>query len=86
MTDDDLQNYLDELGKEADLEFERERQRQAEAVETFESTIANLMKSGAGTRERAIMWLRTADDDPYLKFDDDYFCHEHGLPYGYLNQ
>lgn len=60
--------------------------REAAAVKEFEELVQHTIEAGARTRENAIKWLFEAENDPYVFADPDYYCHSHGLPYGYFNK
>lgn len=55
------------------------------AVARFEETVAAVIAASAKDRITAIRWLFEAEGDDYIFSDPDYYCHIHGLPYGYFN-
>jgi len=57
--------------------------RQNESIITFEKTVSDTIKSGAGNRETAILWLKDADE--LSGHDDNYFEYCNDLPYGYVS-
>ena len=60
--------------------------REAEAATAFEARVQQTIEAGAKDRETAIRWLFDAENDPYVFGDPDYYCHSHGLPYGYSQE
>lgn len=81
MTEQELEAELDQLSKEAAVQFELEQQQQALAIERFERTVFELISSGAQDAAMALRWLHDAHD---TNGDDDYLCYQLGLPYGYI--
>ena len=75
-------NMLTELGEV----MEAEQNKRDEKVVEFEALIVRTIESGAVDRIQAIEWLRHAEDDDYMKYDDGYFEYTYGLPYGYLKE
>lgn len=53
------------------------------AIIAFETRVDALIACGAGDRETAIRWIFDGADE-YERADKDYFCFNHGLPYGYF--
>jgi hypothetical protein len=64
-------------------EEEQRKINEAEATVRFEAQLADLMKSGARTREAAIAWVHEAEGS---QGDDEYLCFLLGLPYGYFRK
>lgn len=86
MSDAELKDDFDFLVERlAEVQAE-EAAREAAAVKEFEELVQYTIEAGARTRENAIKWLFEAENDPYGFGDPDYFCHAHGLPYGYFNK
>lgn len=86
MSDDELKADYDFLvGRLAEVQAE-EAAQEAAAVKEFEELVQHTIEAGARTRENAIKWLFEAENDPYVFTDPDYYCHSHGLPYGYFNK
>jgi len=82
MTEADLEAELDRLGAEAEVQAKLEAEAEAEAIEKVEARIADLLNSGAKTREQAIKWIMDAEQ---ADGDADYCCYLLGLPYRYLD-
>lgn len=78
------QEIWDATIKDLNAEIEYQEQAQKESVVKFEKLVEETIESGAGDRETAIHWLRTAEDDEYMENDDGYFEYTYNLPYGYL--
>lgn len=86
MSDAELKADFDFLVERlAEVQAE-EAAREAAAVKEFEELVQHTIEAGARTRENAIKWLFEAENDPYVFADPDYYCHSHGLPYGYFNK
>jgi hypothetical protein len=80
---------IEQLMKEADFwegevvrAIKEEKSREAYAIAEFEVLIEDTIAMGAGDRETAIRWLKTADD--WFENDEGYFEYHYGLPYGYV--
>jgi len=86
MSDAELKATYDGLLVDLERHNVEEAGREAEAVKAFEAKIAELIETGAGDRETAIRWLRDAEGDEQIQYDDGYFEYSYGLPYGYLKQ
>jgi len=82
MTEQELEQELEALSKQAEVVFAEEKKMQEECIAKFEDRVANLMHSGTN-RERVISWLMDAED---VNGDTDYFCYLNGLPYGYFRK
>lgn len=80
MTEQELEQELEQLGREAEVQAKEEAEQQKIAIAKFEDRVANLMHSGTN-RQRVISWLMDAED---VNGDTEYFCYLNGLPYGYL--
>jgi len=82
MTEQELEQELEQLGREAEVQAKEEAEQQKIAIAKFEDRVANLMHSGTN-RERVIAWLMDAED---VNGDTEYFCYLNGLPYGYFRK
>ncbi len=80
MTEEQLEQELEQLGREAEVQAAEEAEAQKIAIAKFEDRVANLMHTGTN-RQRVIVWLMDAED---VNGDTEYFCYLNGLPYGYL--
>lgn len=80
MTEQELEQELEQLGREAEVQAAEEAEAQKIAIAKFEDRVANLMHTGTN-RQRVIAWLMDAED---VNGDTEYFCYLNGLPYGYL--
>ncbi len=80
MTEEQLEQELDQLSREAEVQAAEEAEAQKIAIAKFEDRVANLMHTGTN-RQRVIAWLMDAED---VNGDTEYFCYLNGLPYGYL--
>ncbi len=80
MTEEQLEQELDQLSREAEVQAAEEAEAQKIAIAKFEDRVANLMHTGTN-RQRVIVWLMDAED---VNGDTEYFCYLNGLPYGYL--
>jgi hypothetical protein len=58
-------------------------QEEAEAVESFEARVQEVIEAGAGTREAALRWIM---DSTSCQGDWEFLCYEFGLPYGYFKK
>lgn len=81
---------LEQFDKEFELLgtiIERQEQSriasEAEASVGFEKRVADLIHSGAGSRETAIRWIHDAEES---NGDDEYLCFLLGLPYSYFKK
>ena len=83
-TADEKQAIWNGLLEDLDVESKRYEERRLEAIVDFENLIKKTIALGAADRTVAIEWLRNADDDMWMKNDDEYFEYSHDLPYGYL--
>jgi len=86
MSDQGKQELWDNLVAELKRNSDMEEKAQAEAVLEFEERVAHVIANGAKDREMALRWIFDAEPDNYVSFDPDYFCHLHGLPYGYFKK
>ena len=82
MTEQELEQELDSLSKQAEVVFAEEKKMQEECIAKFEDRVTNLMHTGTN-RERVIAWLMDAED---CNGDYEYFCYTQGLPYGYFKE
>lgn len=83
MSEQQLEQELDNLSKQAEIEAKLEKERQAKAADDVEHVILNLMMSGAKDRRMAIKWLHEANN---TDGDDDFLCYTLDLPYGYFKE
>ena len=83
MTEEQLEQELDQLGREADAQRIEEEQRHKMNTSILENRIQALIESGAKTRENAIRWLHEAHD---TNGDDEYLCYLLDIPYGYFRK
>lgn len=60
-----------------------EETREKSAILEFESRVSEIMELGATTRDTAIKWLMSAEDDE-ASVNVDYFSYKYGLPSGYI--
>jgi hypothetical protein len=81
-----LEQQMQDLGEEAKVVFAREEASQKQAIAAFEERVAATIAAGAQTRDTAIRWLFEAEEDQYVMGDPDYYCFNHGLPYGYFRK
>lgn len=81
MTEQQLEEAVAELDREYEEHIALEKVREVHAIKQFELKLADLITSGAKTRENAIRWLH---DGCGTHGDNDFLCWEFGLPYGYL--
>ena len=79
-----LKEQMASLSAQSEEVNTRESQREKVAIAKFETRVAAAIAAGAKTRKTAIKWLFDAEEDEYVHTDPDYFCHQHGLPYGYF--
>lgn len=83
MTEQELEQELDQLSAEAEVVRAEEERQQAQAVEQFERTVFELIRSGAKDAAMAVRWLHEAHG---TDGDNDYLCFHLGLPYGYIDK
>ncbi len=83
MSETDLEAELDQLSKEAEVQAKIEAEQQAIAIGKVEARIADLIQSGAKTREVAVKWILEAEG---AENDADYCCYLLGLPYGFFKE
>lgn len=81
---EDFDREMERLSAEMEVQMAYDKERKNEAVNKFELLVRNTIDMGAGDRETALKWIRDAEDDDYMKYDDDHFEYRYGLPYGYL--
>lgn len=86
ITLEDAKAAMASLAKYSEIVFAEEAEAEKEAIAAFEVRVDAVIASGAKTREAAIRWIFEAQQDEYVLNDPDYFCHLHGLPYGYFKQ
>ena len=82
MTEEQLEQELEQLGREAEVQAKEEAEAQKIAIAKFEDRVLNLMHTGTN-RERVIAWLMDAEG---ATGDFEYFCYTQGLPYGYFKE
>lgn len=85
-TADRKQEIWDATLEDLDDEMKRIEQMHKDAVVAFEALIEQTIAMGAIDKINALGWLRSAEDDDYMKFDDGYFEYTYHLPYGYLKE
>jgi hypothetical protein len=83
MTEAELEAALDQLGKESEIQAKIEAEAEAIATDKVEARIADLIQSGAKTREVAVKWILEAEGADQ---DAEYGCFLLGLPYGYFKE
>jgi len=83
MTEQELEQELDQLSREAEVQRIEEEKMQKIATEKFELRVADLITSGAKDRATALRWIHDAEDS---NGDDEYLCFLLGLPYGYFRE
>jgi len=83
MSDEELKQDYDNLLVALDEENARQAEAEKRAVKEFEALVESTIACGAGDRKTALRWIRDGEGEQ-AKFDDGYFEHCHGLPYGYL--
>lgn len=79
---EDLKADLDAMGKMIKQQEEAQAAREADCIKAFEERVQKTIESGAGDRETAIRWIRSAEEAECG--DMDYLCYCLGLPYGYF--
>jgi len=85
MPDSELERELDSLGAQSEILIAEEAEAEKEDIAEFEAAVASVIENtSAGDRDTAIRWLRVAEQDEQMEYDDNYFEHCNGLPYGYL--
>ena len=82
MSNDELQKAINEYSIQAEATMKQEAEEEAIRVKDFEGQILNTIKSGAGTRKRAIKWILQSQDLDKEK-DKGYICYSLGLPYSF---
>lgn len=82
MSNDELQKAINEYSIQAEATMKQEAEEEAIRVKDFEGQILNTIKSGAGTRKRAIKWILQSQDLDKEK-DTGYICYSLGLPYSF---
>lgn len=83
MTEQELEQELEQLGREAEVQAKEEEEAQKIAIAKFEDRVLNLMHTGTN-RQRVIAWLMQAEG--IEDGDFEYFCYTQGLPYGYFKE
>ncbi|QIV65842.1 hypothetical protein Cp1R7AA1_021 [Mesorhizobium phage Cp1R7A-A1] len=83
LDDAELTKLWDSLCVEVEQSIEDDARAHAEAAKRFESSVAELIASGAGDRATAIRWLAQAHD---AEHDPGYLEYQLGLPYHYLSK
>jgi len=82
-SDEEKQEIWDGLCNELNLEMERERKAEKQAVAEFEKQIARNLSYGAADRQQAIRWIVESLDPSEidLRYGGSWVCWELGLPY-----
>ena len=83
MTEQELEQELDSLSKQAEVVFAEEEQMQKECIAKFEQHVTNTICMGAKDRATALRWIMDASQ---ADGDWEYFCFLNGLPYGYFKE
>lgn len=83
MTEEQLEQELEQLGREADAQRIEEEARHSSNIQNLETRIQSLIDSGAKNRDTAIRWLHEAHD---TNGDDEYLCYLLDIPYGYFRK
>lgn len=76
----------DALIREMNDRYDEEVAMQTVAIAEFEAAVDAVLENGASDRQTAIRWMIEAEGDTQCRFDPDYFCYLHGLPYGYVKE
>ena len=82
-SDEEKQEIWDGLCNELNLEMERERKAEKQAVAEFEKQIARNLSYGAADRQQAIRWIVESLDPSEidLRYGGSWVCWELGLPF-----
>ena len=82
-SDEEKQEIWDGLCDELNLEMERERKAEKQAVAEFEKQIARNLSYGAADRQQAIRWIvESLDPSQFdMMYGGSWVCWELGLPY-----
>jgi len=82
-SDEEKQEIWDGLCNELNLEMERERKAEKQAVAEFEKQIARNLSYGAADRQQAIRWIvESLDPSQFdMMYGGSWVCWELGLPY-----
>lgn len=83
MTEEELEQELEQLGRDSEQQAKIEAEEQERATHDFEMRMLSLMQCGAKTREQALRWVHEAEGSDG---DDEYLCFLLGLPYGYFRK
>ena len=85
LTDDEKQADWDYMCNRVELNEKERAESEAEGVKVFEKQVAKLVKTGLNIVD-ARRWLVMADfpNQKEIEIDYDYFCYNHGMPYGYF--
>jgi len=83
MTEQELEQELDALSKEAEVVFAEEKRAEEKAIAIFEQHVTNVICMGARDRETALRWIMDASN---ADGDWEYLCFLNGLPYGYFQE
>jgi hypothetical protein len=87
MTEAELEAELDSLAVQAKAVFAQREEDERAAVTRFEKSVADIIVSGAGTREVALRWLMSAECiDATSSYDVEHYCYLNGLPYTYFKK
>ena len=80
-SEQELEEMLVDLSKQADVVFAEEAARYDAAAIELEQRIQNMIETGAQDRNTAIRWLHDAEE---TNGDDEYLCFKLGVRYGYF--
>lgn len=80
---ENLEAEIERLHKQLEIILVEERRAEEKAVVDFELRVEEIIKTGAGNRERAIQWLMQANRYGH---DEEALEHQFRLPYGYLGR
>lgn len=85
---DEKQRIWDGLLGDLEIEMERERNAQLQAVAEYEAMIQRNLDHGAQSREDAIRWIVQALslDEMDLRYGGSRVCYELGLPFAMENE
>ena len=79
MTMVELEEFADQVSKEASEEYERQQTMESECYVIFKKHLANLVDMGAKDFKQALVWDMEAMD---VNGDVGYYCYMHNLAYG----
>jgi len=84
-TDDQKQAIWDQLIADLDIEVERYKAVERQAIDDFEATITRTIAMGAGDRATAIRWFVEASDTD-SQYPGEYLCWQLNIPYSYAKE